>query len=482
MKRFLFSFIFSFFLLSSAFAQHQFRSENDARNYFQENILNLDPIEGIYDVENIVVASAPGIGSDRVVQNFTWIIVSDRLESGRVVFTVYRLSGSRVEFMSVIERIGETQYYKLIRGDAQGKTHEERFELSDLYSFGYQYRDSFRTATSTVSFKAFKKYPTRSLYQDAKRQFEEEASKPMLWKGSGFAIKDGYLVTNYHVINEAESISIRGINGDFSIPFVANVVASDAKNDLAILRIVDNRFSGYDNIPFAIKSSTAEVGEDVFVLGYPLTATMGDEIKYTNGVISSKTGFQGDISSYQISAPVQPGNSGGPLFDSKGNIIGVVSGKHADAENVGYAIKASYLQSLIESFSSGLVPTNNTVSSNSRPDQIKFIKNFIFLIECTRENSSSIQKTVPSPVVVQKSIPSSSDVIPMNPIGNKDKLNIYLNLKVGETRIYGISGVEWIVEQPTIVSVKDGAITGKMKGKAIVRARKDGKDVKVYLF
>ena len=69
----------------------------------------------------------------------------------------------------------------------------------------------------------------------------------------------------------------------------------------------------------------------------------------------------------------------------------------------------------------------------------------------------------------------------MNPIGNKDKLNIYLNLKVGETRIYGISGVEWIVEQPTIVSVKDGAITGKMKGKAIVRARKDGKDVKVYL-
>ena len=69
-----------------------------------------------------------------------------------------------------------------------------------------------------------------------------------------------------------------------------------------------------------MNTTTSEVGEEVFVLGYPLTATMGDEIKLTTGVISSKSGFQGDISQYQISAPVQPGNSGGPLFDSKGNI------------------------------------------------------------------------------------------------------------------------------------------------------------------
>lgn len=66
---------------------------------------------------------------------------------------------------------------------------------------------------------------------------------------------------------------------------------------------------------------------------------MGDEIKLTTGVISSKTGFQGDVSLYQISAPIQPGNSGGPLFDNKGNLIGIVNAKHKGAENVGYAIK-----------------------------------------------------------------------------------------------------------------------------------------------
>lgn len=63
----------------------------------------------------------------------------------------------------------------------------------------------------------------------------------------------------------------------------------------------------------------------------------GVDVKLTNGIVSARTGFHGDVSQYQISAPVQPGNSGGPLFDSKGNIIGVVSAKHAGAENAGYA-------------------------------------------------------------------------------------------------------------------------------------------------
>ena len=83
-----------------------------------------------------------------------------------------------------------------------------------------------------------------------------------------------------------------------------------------------------------------------------MRATMGDEVKLTNGIISSKSGFQGDVTSYQITAPVQQGNSGGPLFDSKGNIIGIINAKHAGAENASYAIKASYLMNLID-----LMPT-----------------------------------------------------------------------------------------------------------------------------
>lgn len=208
------------------------------------------------------------------------------------------------------------------------------------------------------------------------------------WSGTGFAIGNGCLVTNYHVIENAKSIHIQGVRGSFANTYQASVVGSDKNNDLAILKISDSQFNGFGTIPYKVKTSTSDVGEDIFVLGYPLTTTMGEEIKLTTGVISSKTGFQGDVSSYQISAPVQPGNSGGPLFDSKGNVIGIVSAKHVGAENVGYAIKASYLNSLVESLSGITLPTNNTLSSLSLSEKVKKVDDFIFLISCSTQTNS----------------------------------------------------------------------------------------------
>lgn len=134
-----------------------------------------------------------------------------------------------------------------------------------------------------------------------------------------------------------------------------------------------------------MNTATSEVGEEIFVLGYPLTSTMGDEIKLTTGVISSKSGFQGNVSLYQISAPVQPGNSGGPLFDSKGNVIGVVSAKHLGAENVGYAIKASYLRNLVESAAStNVLPQTNRVTSPNLSGKVKAVKGYVYYIQCSR--------------------------------------------------------------------------------------------------
>ena len=216
-------------------------------------------------------------------------------------------------------------------------------------------------------------------------------SEPTSWSGSGFALKNGYIVTNFHVVDGASSIIIKGVNGDFNKSYTATIIASDKNNDLALLKISDSNFGGFGTLPYSISSTSAEVGEDIFVLGYPLTSTMGDEIKLTTGIISSKTGFQGDISLYQISAPIQPGNSGGPLFDKKGNIIGVVSAKHAGAENVGYAIKSSYLRNLIEScVSASIIPTSNTVSTLPLTGKVKSEKNFVFFIECS---SSSVAST-----------------------------------------------------------------------------------------
>lgn len=205
--------------------------------------------------------------------------------------------------------------------------------------------------------------------------------------GSGFALQSGYIATNFHVVDGAKSIAVKGINGDFSKSYTATIAASDKPNDLAILKINDSKFEGFGAIPYSLRSSMCEVGESVWTLGYPMTNVMGDEIKFTDGKISSKTGIQGDISVYQISVPIQPGNSGGALFDISGNIIGITSsglnrGKFA-TENVNYAIKIAYLKSLVEcTLDNKILPTGKSLLGQVLPDQIKIAKKFIFIIEC----------------------------------------------------------------------------------------------------
>jgi S1-C subfamily serine protease len=211
-----------------------------------------------------------------------------------------------------------------------------------------------------------------------------ESIEKKKWSGTGFALNNGYIVTNYHVVDDAQSINVRGIKGNSRAEYKAVVICTDKVNDLAIIKIQDSRFPGFGHMPYRIKASQAEVGEEIFVLGYPMTSTMGDEIKLTTGVISSRSGFQGDVSLYQISAPVQPGNSGGPLFDEHGNVIGIVSSKHTGAENVGYAIKASYLMNLAESESLySVLPNDNTVSTMSLSGKVKTVKDFVFTVLCT---------------------------------------------------------------------------------------------------
>ncbi len=210
------------------------------------------------------------------------------------------------------------------------------------------------------------------------------ASAGSSWSGTGFALNNGYIATNYHVVENANTIIVQGVRGNANEKYSASVIATDKVNDLALIQIKDSRFSGFGQIPYRVKTSTSDVGEDIFVLGYPLITTMGNEIKLTTGVISSKTGFMGDVALYQISAPIQPGNSGGPLFDNQGNLIGIVNAKHKGAENVGYAIKASYLNNLVESVTNNsILPSNNTVASLNLTNKVKSLEKYVFMIVCT---------------------------------------------------------------------------------------------------
>lgn len=204
--------------------------------------------------------------------------------------------------------------------------------------------------------------------------------------GTGFAItSSGYIATNYHVIKGANKIMVKGINGDLHQSYPAQVIVSDKNNDLAILKI--DKWIG--TIPYGMKLDKLGVAEEVYAYGYPLTTLLGDELKFTDGRISSSTGMDNDPRYYQHTASLQPGNSGGPLFNKYGNIVGIntltVSKNFddqtgIDTENIFYSIKTSYLTILMDNLGISK-PSNKEIYNYTVPNQYKKIKSFIYTVE-----------------------------------------------------------------------------------------------------
>ncbi|MFH2060475.1 MAG: tetratricopeptide repeat-containing serine protease family protein [Pseudomonadota bacterium] len=168
--------------------------------------------------------------------------------------------------------------------------------------------------------------------------------------GTGFIItKDGYILTCHHVIEDAYEIKI-SVGGNI---YPATLVREDPNNDLALLKINGS----FPAIAFSPNRS-AKMGQEVFTIGYPNPSLQGVNAKITKGIVNSLTGFQDDLRLYQISVPVQPGNSGGALLDENGNVLGVVMAM-LDAkttfkisgslpQNVNYAVKSTYALAMLD--------------------------------------------------------------------------------------------------------------------------------------
>lgn len=215
-----------------------------------------------------------------------------------------------------------------------------------------------------------------------------------MWSGSSIVIGDRYLATNNHVVDGARSLVISGLNDNYNKDYSVEVVAVDKNVDLAIIKVTDPDFEGFGFPTYGISTTTADVGTDIFVLGYPITTVMGQEIKLTTGVISSKTGYQGDPATYQISAAVQPGNSGGPMFDGEGNLIGIVVSKITQAENVGYAIKLSNLRNLVESCSDRIsFDYTNRISQLPLTEKIKKISPFVYYVKANAVSNGIVSNS-----------------------------------------------------------------------------------------
>ncbi len=202
--------------------------------------------------------------------------------------------------------------------------------------------------------------------------------------GSGFYINfEGHIITNSHVVNDCHQINTLQDGKKYN----ATVVINDSRNDLALLK------SG--NQPKTIANFRGgrgiRAGEDILAFGYPFQDVLSDELKGTKGMVNALSGLNNDSRIMQISAPVQPGNSGGPLLDQAGNVVGVVTAK-MDAvkmakytgdipQNVNFAIKASLVRDMLEVKDVDY----DTASSNEElktVDIFQKAKRFTVLIEC----------------------------------------------------------------------------------------------------
>jgi S1-C subfamily serine protease len=209
---------------------------------------------------------------------------------------------------------------------------------------------------------------------------KNQDATPSQFGGTGFALtSNGYLVTNYHVVEGADSIYVQNNKGE---SFKVETIYIDPASDIAVLQIIDPLFENLAALPYTFKRKDSDLGEDVYTFGFPK-----DDVVYGEGYLSSATGFGGDSIAYQVSIPVNPGNSGGPLLDNKGNIIGIVSGKQTQADGAAFAIKSNFLLKAIDNIPQDslkekiTINKKNTLAGLSRTQRIKKMQDFIFVVK-----------------------------------------------------------------------------------------------------
>ena len=255
-----------------------------------------------------------------------------------------------------------------------------------------------------------KKEPSHLAEEKRQRQAQAEKKPPFKKQtpqsgtGSGFFVsKMGHVITNAHVVKNCSKVTV-GDNANKQVP--AEVVNADKSNDLALLKLSTLEMASAESksliqklgivvVPLAseglLRSEDVRLGEKVLVAGYPFGDVFSNTIKVTSGIVSATRGAGDDSGQFQLDAAIQPGNSGGPIYDSGGNIVGVVISqldklKMAKAigslpENVNFGIKASTVRQFL--ISSGLPSKKSERTEEKSTEQLAEIaQNQALMVMC----------------------------------------------------------------------------------------------------
>ena len=326
------------------------KTEEQLIEYYDNNFETLNEIEGIWtESQN----NQYRIGIFKDIEHINRDYVGIILDSKHLFWKPNQV---KIE-------LNKTTYKKVFTTNYFMANHSEQGTTAFINDVGLL---EMELTNKGESFKStyIKNYPlniTNSIDSDINNKTKSSGS------GSIFS-ESGLVLTNYHVIEDRTDINVYlpQIDKEFN----ADLILKDKNNDLAILRLQNFIYSDIfsDKIPFSITSSSnSKLGEDVFTLGFPLGEILGKSTKFSSGKINSLFGIQDDPRVFQISNPIQPGNSGGPLFNSNGELIGVVFSslnakffyENADIipQNVNFAVKSNYLLNLIS-----LLPEDTEIS------------------------------------------------------------------------------------------------------------------------
>jgi hypothetical protein len=205
-------------------------------------------------------------------------------------------------------------------------------------------------------------------------------NQPVKFNGTGFLVDGkGILVTNEHVVNGSSTIVVQNSKGQ---EFRSRIIYTNKENDIAFIKIEDADFRSIGPLPYGIRKGGTDLGEQLFTLGYPR-----EEIVYNEGYMSAKTGYNGDTLSFQIGVSANPGNSGGPVFNKNGEVIGIINSRQKAAEGVVFALTAKNIFRSLEdirkdsTFQNIRLTLNSSIRNMERVQQIKKIEEAVFMVK-----------------------------------------------------------------------------------------------------